>query len=220
MAEPDLCADFDRITELSLASADQPGHYDARLLELVPAGCRRALEVGCGMGGFTRRLAGRAAQVTAIDLSPGSVRVARERSAGLAIDYEVADVRAWQPPAQGFDCVVSIATLHHLPFEATLARLAGMLRPGGVLIVHDLFASGGWRDGFASALAWPVARLARWAARAPRPSPELRRAWREHGQRDVLMTIPALRHDSARVLPGSRLTRHLLWRYTLVWQRR
>ena len=45
------------------------------------------------------------------------------KKARANIDYQVADVNEWQFPAEGFDCVASIAAFHHLPLAQTLARI-------------------------------------------------------------------------------------------------
>ncbi|SLN58153.1 Magnesium-protoporphyrin O-methyltransferase [Roseivivax jejudonensis] len=53
----------------------------ARMLAALPADLtgRRVLDAGCGAGQMTRALAERGAEVTAIDLSPALVSIARER---------------------------------------------------------------------------------------------------------------------------------------------
>ena len=51
-------------------------HYQPVIFQAVPAGCGAALEVGCGDGMLARRLAGRCAEVTAID---------RERDSGAPV---------------------------------------------------------------------------------------------------------------------------------------
>jgi SAM-dependent methyltransferase len=42
-------------------------------------------------------------------------------------------------PAAHFDCIVSIATLHHLPLELMLEKMKAALKENGVLLVLDLF---------------------------------------------------------------------------------
>ena len=44
----------------------------------------------------------------------------------------------WEFPAEKFDAIVSIATLHHLPVESLLPSLKDALKPGGRLVVLDL----------------------------------------------------------------------------------
>ena len=52
--------------------------------------------------------------------------------------------------------------------------------------------------------------------RAPR---EVRAAWEEHGRDEIYPTVPAVRQVCERVLPGARVRRHLLWRYSIVWRK-
>jgi ubiquinone/menaquinone biosynthesis C-methylase UbiE len=102
-------ADFDRLALLDAEGWTQNNHYHNFLLRHVPSGCESALEVGCGTGAFARRLAERARHVTALDLSPEMIRVARSRSAEYAnIEFQVADALAWDFPAAHFDCIANI----------------------------------------------------------------------------------------------------------------
>src|SRR6266478_2129505 len=85
--------DFDRLALLDSGGCTQNNHYHDFLLRHVPQGCTHALEIGCGTGAFSRRLAQRAQRVTAIDLSSEMIRVARSRSNHFSnIDFEIADV--------------------------------------------------------------------------------------------------------------------------------
>ena len=133
-------ADFDRLAALDAEGWTQNNHYHSFLLRHVRVGCQNALEVGCGTGAFARRLAERARHVVALDLSPEMIRVARSRSADFPnLEFDVADAISWDFPAAHFDCIVNIATLHHLPLREMILKLKDALRPGGVLIVLDLF---------------------------------------------------------------------------------
>src|SRR3989441_12688520 len=133
--------DFDRI---ALLSADdgwtQNNHYHNFLLRHVPANCESALEIGCGTGAFSRRLAQHAQSVLALDLSPEMIRIACQNSTQFSnIEFQVADVIVWNFPNETFDCIASLATLHHLPLRETLLRMRDSLKIGGVLLVLDLF---------------------------------------------------------------------------------
>src|SRR5436853_7910282 len=74
-------ADFDRLALLADRSRDHNGYYDDFLLKHMPSPCAEALEIGCGTGIFSRRLARRSTRVLALDLSPQMIRIARGRSA-------------------------------------------------------------------------------------------------------------------------------------------
>jgi ubiquinone/menaquinone biosynthesis C-methylase UbiE len=191
-------ADFDRLALLAGGDWDHSSHYHELLARHVPADCKEALEVGCGAGAFSRLLAETSERVLAIDLSPNMIRLAREESARFSnIDFRVADVLTLELPDNRFDCVATIATLHHMPAAQVLPKLKRALKPGGVLLILDLLQTEGVLGAAASALAVPVSmglRLARCGRL--RPPREVRRAWDEHGRQ-----------------------RHLLWRYSVVWKK-
>ena len=75
------------------------------------------------------------------------IRVARSRSADSPnLEFHVADATLWDFPAAHFDYIATIATLHHLPLRAMILKLKAALKPGGVLIVLDLFEPVGKLD--------------------------------------------------------------------------
>ncbi len=102
----------------------------------------RVLDVGCGGGLLAEGLARAGATVTAIDLSPSMIEVARLHalSERLDIDYRVESAGALavrQPGA--FDVVTCMEMLEHVPDPAAvLAELARLVRPGGSLFVSTI----------------------------------------------------------------------------------
>jgi 2-polyprenyl-3-methyl-5-hydroxy-6-metoxy-1,4-benzoquinol methylase len=97
----------------------------------------RVLDIACGVGYGTRLLADRIsgrAQVVGVDLSEPAIAYARSRYASPGVEFRLADALGFRD-AEGFDSIVSLETIEHLDDPRRfLAGLAGMLRPGGVLI--------------------------------------------------------------------------------------
>ena len=220
-AMSDVRADFDRIALLLGEESGHNDHYQDFLARHIPVPCREALDIGCGAGAFSRLLAKRSERVLGLDLSPNMIRVARERSAQFPnVEFEVADVLTRELPAERFDCVVTIATLHHMPIKEVLPKVKRALKPGGVLLVLDLFQAEGLSDAVLGALAVPVSvGLRLYRSGRLLPPREVRRAWEEHGRHDTYLTLAQVREVCAEMLPGALVTRHLLWRYSVVWKK-
>jgi len=213
--------DFDRIALVSTDGATHNDHYHNFLLRHLPSNCHDVLEIGCGTGAFARHLAGRSQHVLALDLSPEMIRIARESSEQFPnIEFQLADVRDQPLPVESFDCIASIATLHHLPFPEILLKMKAALKPGGVLLVLDLFEPAGLLDSLLNLLALPVSatlRLIHHGRLLPRR--EVRDAWTAHERHDSYPTMSEVHTLCERMLPGAKIKKHLLWRYSIVWQK-
>jgi ubiquinone/menaquinone biosynthesis C-methylase UbiE len=195
--------------------------YHSYLIQHLPPHSENALEIGCGTGEFTRLLAARAHSVLALDLSSQMIRLANAQSANYQnIEYVLGDVMQLSLPAARFDCIVSIATLHHLPLRQALLKMKDALKPHGVLIIHDLVAAKGLVERVRSASAYPVSAARRfWKTGQLRAPREVREAWAEHGRDEVYLTLDEVREMCRQYLPEARIKRHLLWRYTVVWSK-
>jgi ubiquinone/menaquinone biosynthesis C-methylase UbiE len=214
-------ADFDRLASFSDDGWDHNSHYHHFLLKHLPLHGRQALEIGCGTGAFSRLLARRFEHVLALDLSPQMIHLARERSQQYTnIDFQVADALSWEFPAEQFDCIASIATLHHLPMEEMLSKMKTAISMNGTLLVLDLFQAEGLFERFTSATAFPIDIVLKYLKTGRlREPPEVRKAWAEHGKWDAYLTLSQIRSICTEILPGARVKKHLLWRYSLIWQK-
>jgi 2-polyprenyl-3-methyl-5-hydroxy-6-metoxy-1,4-benzoquinol methylase len=204
-------ADFDRIASHSTRAAEAIEPAAQRLIPEVPLRCQ-VLEIGCGTGAFARELASkRGARITAIDLAPRMIDVARVRTnANLGIEYRVADFMELSP--RGFDVVIAINTLHHLPLAVAAERMAQSVVPGGLVLIADLFDARGLGE-------LPYNGLS-WLLRQPRnQDPKLVAAWDEHWQHDEHLPLRQIRATLRAALPGVSVRRHLGWRYTAMWRR-
>ena len=221
-------ADFDRLALLDAEGWTQNNHHHKFLLRHVRHDCQNALEVGCGTGAFARRLAERARHVVALDLSPEMIRVARSRSADFSnLEFQVADAMLWNVSPAHFDCIATIATLHHLPLREMLVKLRDAVKPGGVLLVVDLFEPvrnlftvAGLLDTFLNIVAMGVSVSLRLIHNGRlKPPRAVRAAWAAHGQHDSYPKMSEIRELCAEILPGAEIKRHLLWRYSIIWQK-
>lgn len=130
------------------------------LAGLPPAGApRRVLEVGAGTGAFTRELmAGLTPQDTlvVVELNPAFCARLRERIAAWGrcpgaprVELVEGDVLALEPAAP-FDYVVSSLPLNAFPESLVarlVAKLAAVLRPGGLLAYFEYTGFGHVREG-------------------------------------------------------------------------
>jgi SAM-dependent methyltransferase len=137
---------------LRLSGEDKTYFLEGRLDALsraLPAGfaAGRILDFGCGTGDTSRRLHERfpGADVVGIDVSQGALAHARRRHGEAGIAF--LDVDEITTTTAAFDLCYSNGAFHHIPpaqRPAVLARLAELLRPGGLLAV---FENNAWNPG-------------------------------------------------------------------------
>lgn len=212
--------DFDRIALLEQVAWDHNSHYHRFLLKQLPSGCENSLEIGCGIGAFSRLLAERSHKVVAIDLSPKMIEVARQSGRNPNIDFQTADIMKWEFPVEQFDAIASIATVHHLPLETLLPRLKVALKPGGKLVILDLLEHKSVKDILIAAISVPPSWIFRILRnRHIKPTPEAVDAWSEHGRTDQYLTLSQAQQIYSRLLPEAIVKRHLFWRYSVVWKK-
>ena len=119
----------------------EPSRFLAQWAETrAPAGAGKcAVVVGCGLGEDAELVAGLGFETVAFDISPTAIATARRRFPGSAVRYETADLL--DPPPewhQAYDLVVESLILQALPDPPrrdAIARLGGLVAPGGTLIV-------------------------------------------------------------------------------------
>jgi len=102
----------------------------------------RILDVGCGAGLLSEALARNGAEVTALDLAPELIKVAKlhRLESGVSVDYRLqsAESLAQEMPGQ-FDAVTCMEMLEHVPDPAAIIRAcADLLKPGGRLFLSTL----------------------------------------------------------------------------------
>lgn len=111
-------------------------HADLVLEWLAPQRWERILDLGCGDGALTARIASMRADVTGLDASPDMVAAARAR--GLRVVQGSGEKLGEQPGFAGaFDAVFSNAALHWMHDQpAVLAGVHAVLKPGGRFVAE------------------------------------------------------------------------------------
>ncbi|MEV8479206.1 class I SAM-dependent methyltransferase [Streptomyces sp. NPDC051173] len=191
-------------------------HYHPLVLHAVPPRCGSALDIGCGEGLLARELAERVPAVTGVDVSGEMIRLARERGARVRnATFAEAD---FLDDAHGllgegkYDFVSAVAVVHHVEFSSAIEAVVRLLAPGGRLVIVGLARERTPLDWIVSGAGVPAARL---------------NARRHGGKTDPAgmpvrmpaMTWAQVRREAKRLLPGCSFRRHLLWRYSLVWDK-
>ncbi len=107
----------------------------AGLLDLLQAKPgERILDLGCGTGHLTEKIAATGAEVMGVDKSAEMIRQARESYPGLR--FEVMDAREIRFDG-AFDAVFSNATLHWVTEpDKAVAGIARALKPGGRFVAE------------------------------------------------------------------------------------
>jgi ArsR family transcriptional regulator len=138
---------FARVTG-SEEDIDYPEELPAYLMALAPLMPRRglAVDVGTGEGRLLDVLAPLFDRVVAVDREPAQLEVARRRAQTrsyenvqlLNVDLLAPEARDELAAVGPADAVFASRILHHAPRPVdTIARLADLLKEGGVLVVLD-----------------------------------------------------------------------------------
>jgi demethylmenaquinone methyltransferase/2-methoxy-6-polyprenyl-1,4-benzoquinol methylase len=111
---------------------------ETALQDALPSG--EILELACGTGLWTRHLAEHHSHVLAVDASPEAIAINRQRVDSERVEYAVADLFTWTPPAARFDAVFFGFWLSHVPpshVDAFWAMVRSSLKPNGRVFFVD-----------------------------------------------------------------------------------
>jgi 2-polyprenyl-3-methyl-5-hydroxy-6-metoxy-1,4-benzoquinol methylase len=114
----------------------------ARWLKIDPLPKERvkALDVGCGVGRWSRVLAVQGARVTGVDISPTMTAEAARRTQGLDCRFVVADLANFDT-GERHSLVVGVTVLQHIldddAFRSAIRNLARHLAPGGRMVLLE-----------------------------------------------------------------------------------
>ena len=133
--------------DLMVAADDLPFMQDVEALAMAALRLEpghRVLDVGCGTGEDTRRLAaivGPGGTAMGVDVSKAMIEAARARSVGtgLPVTFDVVDGAELPFPDNSFDAVRAERVLIHCPDpQRVLEEMVRVLRPGGRIVAIDV----------------------------------------------------------------------------------
>lgn len=214
--------DFDSIAPFVTEKWNHNNHYHDFLLKNIPQNCQHALEIGCGIGTFSRLLATRSTRLTAIDLSPKMIESARNFSkSSTNIDFQIADVLKTNFPEQYFDAIVSIATFHHLPLDEVLPKLKKALKVDGKLLILDVLRAETLQDFLVGAVAFPSSMIMKFFHNGlAKPTEKERQAWAQHAETDRFLSFSEVTQIYSRYFEKAVFQRHLFFRYSVIWKKK
>jgi demethylmenaquinone methyltransferase/2-methoxy-6-polyprenyl-1,4-benzoquinol methylase len=129
---------YDRGPEFNARWFEEVHQVVGALNAFRPAG--DVLELACGTGLWTVRLAEVATHITAVDASPEVLTLNADRVKSRRITYVQANLFDWEPPAQACDVVFFSFWLSHVPpdrFDSFWQNVRRALRPGGRFFFID-----------------------------------------------------------------------------------
>jgi len=143
--EPEVMDTAEEAAEYDAMDHAEPNaSFLSRLLELGASGC--FLDIGTGPGHLPLLVceAVPGSQVIGIDLSENMLQHAERHRAISAhadrIEYHLMDAKDLSLPDDHFDAVYSNTIMHHIPDPRPfLSEALRLLRPGGTLLIRDLF---------------------------------------------------------------------------------
>ncbi|MEZ5911666.1 MAG: methyltransferase domain-containing protein [Paracoccaceae bacterium] len=135
----------------------------------------RVLELGCGTGTTARHLAPSVAEITASDVSPAMIDIARRKAAeeGIAnMRFAVADTSDPVPDGEVYDAVLAFNLIHLLTDpDRAMTRIHAMLKPGGLFISKTIClpeAGSGWsRERLLLSVMRVALPVMQWLGKAP-----------------------------------------------------
>ncbi|MDQ2987529.1 MAG: class I SAM-dependent methyltransferase [Pseudomonadota bacterium] len=103
---------------------------------------KRVLVVGCGFGEDALRLAKLGACVSAFDLSPESLRIAKalaERE-GLQIAFDEMPSEKLLYEDSSFDLILARDILHHVDIPLTMREITRVAKPNAVFVMNEIYS--------------------------------------------------------------------------------
>ena len=186
------------------------------MLKQLPSRIERALDIGCGHGAFASCLAELATYVDAVDVDIYALNEACRLCTRYSnLKFIHGDFVTLNLPTAHYDVVTSLAVLHHMELFQALEQMKRVLRPGGVLVVLGLYREATISDYMASAAGVLTNLVYRHVIHQHNITDSTKVAL----AKAPTSTLREIKVAANAVTPGAWIRRHLLWRYSLIWEK-
>jgi ubiquinone/menaquinone biosynthesis C-methylase UbiE len=103
---------------------------------------KSVLVVGCGFGDDALRIAKLGAKVSAFDLSPEALHIAKALATreGLKIDFDEMPAESMRYQNSSFDYIVVRDILHHVDIPKTMREIVRVAKPGASIVVNEIYS--------------------------------------------------------------------------------
>lgn len=103
---------------------------------------KHVLVVGCGFGDDALRLARLGAKVSAFDISPDSLQIAKALALreGLEINFEEMPAEKMSYQDSSFDYILARDILHHVDITKTMGEIVRVAKPDAIFLVNEIYS--------------------------------------------------------------------------------
>lgn len=120
------------------------------LFDLLPVTPQmKILDVGCGTGNYSLKMAKMGAQVTGIDIAPNMLAQAKEKAGAdtgaSPVTFAQMEASALAYADNSFDAAISMAAFEFMPdVQRTFQEMLRVVRPGGIIAIGTIQKGGDW----------------------------------------------------------------------------
>jgi len=181
---------------------DHSQQYQNYLLKQISRSMNIGLDIGCGTGELTDKLALKCNRVIGIDISKEMIGEARKRIQTANVEFINIDIDSFlNNSKETYDVIISVATFHHLDMERTLTKLKKKLNKDGLILILDLYKNTSFFEYFLSVIASLLNPFVYLVKRGSfHTTKEEREAWKNHYQYDKYYTIHEIKEIAQRTL--------------------